>query len=261
MKTATFVFALISGFIVLLILLFLGYFSIPIFKAGVDINKVSPLLISSIVISFFASVLAFVFGLSVALFIESFKKSKAKQLLGAFFALLGSIPTVVYGFLGVVVVVKAFREFGFGSGYGVVSAILVLSLVVTPTIVLFLKDSFSNTPKEFKSIVKSLGGTKEEFAFLVLLPYNKKGLLTAYLLGFARAIGDTMIALMVAGNSINYPTSFFESVRTLTANIALLFAGDFDSIEFRYIFICGLILFLISAFFIALIKKLGAQNG
>jgi len=137
------------------------------------------------------------------------------------------------------------------------SAALMLSLVVTPTMVLFFVDSFAAAPREYRSIVHALGGEEASYQRRVLLPFRFSSLLTGFLLGLGRALGDTMIALMLAGNSPRLPASLLEGGRTLTAHIALLFAGEFDSLEFRSVFASGLVLFLLSLllwFFLRLLR-------
>jgi phosphate transport system permease protein len=184
------------------------------------------------------------------------KKTKAQNMLTRFFNLLSSIPTVVYGFLGLIFFVPFIRNFSGDSGMNILSASLVLSLVITPTMVLFFIDTFKNVPKSYKTIVNSLGGDTIDYQMKVLLPYTFKSLSIGFIMGFSRAIGDTMIALMISGNSIVIPHSLNDSARTLTSHIALLFGGDFESMEFKSIFASGLILFLISICILLLIRFL-----
>jgi phosphate transport system permease protein len=260
MKFLVSILGIFGSFIVVFILLFLAYFAMPILGSNsFGEFKLLELSFSSLAIATIATVLASAYSISIALTLNSIKSKRAKELSESFFTLLSSVPTVIYAFLGVLLIVPFVRGVANCSGYSLVGAGFVLSFVVTPTIVLFIKDSFNATPKAYANIIYSIGGSRADYELNILLKYNKKAIFSSFILGFARAIGDTMIALMVAGNAINYPTSLSISVRALTANIALLFGEDFDSIEFKSIFASGLILFAISIVVIALAKRV--QNA
>ncbi len=239
------------------ILIFLLCFSLPLFSGGHIWTLMSthwrpergefglvPMVLGSLWIALSAAFLALVMAMSIALSIDALPDGRLSRALYRLFMLFGSIPTVVYGFVGVMLVVPFVRQMWEGStGMCILTASLLLSFVITPTMVLFFIDSFRAAPREFGQIVSALGGHRVQYQIYVLLPYASKSIKSGFILGFARAIGDTMIALMLAGNSINLPHSFGDSARTLTAHIALLFGGDFDSPEFRSIFASGLILF------------------
>jgi len=252
----TLILGVFSSLIVGFVFGFLVYFALPLvvdgsFWRGFDFGA---LVSSSLVLAGVATVFASFYSIAIGVTLHSLK-GKSKELLESFFVILASIPTVVYAFLGVILVVPFVRDIGNCSGYSIVGAAFVLSFMITPTIVLFLKDSFNATPAIYKNIIYSLGGKKQDYELLVLLKYNKKAIFSAIILGFSRAIGDTMIALMVSGNAINYPTSATISIRTLSANIALLFGEDFNSVEFKTIFVSGLVLFIISFIVIVAIRR------
>ena len=128
--------------------------------------------------------------------------------------------------------------------------------MITPTMVLFLHESFENVPPEYSTIIHSLGGDRADYQLYLLLRYTYRGLILTLIMGFGRAVGDTMIALMLSGNATSLPSSPLDSIRTLTAHIALLFAGDFDSMEFQSIFASGLILFLSSAIVVMTLRSI-----
>jgi len=268
MKHLLWFLSLLSGLVVVLIFLFLGYFSIPLFtETGMwqllgsewdppEMYGLLPMMIGSLLVAFGATLLAFVYALAIALSLNRMRHSRLREMLVSFFSLLSAIPTVVYGFLGVILLVPLMRSVIGGSGFSLLLAILVLSLVVTPTILLFLHESFSSTPKSYNTIVHALGGDSIDYQVRILLPHAASGLRIALVMGMGRAIGDTMIALMVSGNAVAMPSSLGESVRTLTAHIALLFAGDFDSMEFRSIFASGLMLFGFSLLMLVLIRSM-----
>jgi phosphate transport system permease protein len=255
MKQLLWFLSLLSGLIVVLIVLFLGYFSAPLIVEGglwqilgtqwhPEVSYgLLPMLAGSLLIATIATLLAFVYALAIALSLDQLSDGRAKNLLLNLLNLLTAIPTVVYGFLGVILLVPLMRGLIGGSGLSLIAAALVLSLVVAPTIVLFLHESFVSMPASYSTIVHALGGDRVAYQMRVLLPHRARGLSIGLVMGFGRAIGDTMIALMVAGNAVAMPSSLGGSVRTLTAHIALLFAGDFDSVEFRSIFASGMLLF------------------
>jgi len=268
MRSILFSFAFVGFLVVVLIFFFLGYFSLPVFEHGGFLATLLsswnpdtsygllPMIVGSLSIAVLSTILSFVYSVCVALTINGLKKSQTKEMFIMFFALLSSIPTVVYGFIGVIVLVPFVRDLIGGSGFNILSASFVLSFVITPTMVLFFIDSFENTPTSYKLITKSLGGTTINYQLKVLLPYHIKSILVALAMGFSRAIGDTMIALMIAGNSTLAPTAITDSARTLTSHIMILFAGDFDSLEFKSIFASGFILFLLSIFMLLFIRFL-----
>jgi phosphate transport system permease protein len=267
MKQILTIASIISSSTVVLIFLFLIYFSIPLFQ-GVDIRTLFsdewlpeqniygllPMVIGSLVIAINATVLASLYALSIAFCIDGLKNKKLQSIFYYFFNIVSSIPTVVYGFLGVIILVPFIRVIYDNSGMNILSASLMLSLVITPTITLFFIDTIKSTPKEYQNILYSLGGTKIQYQLYILLSYHKRTLMLGIIMGFCRAIGDTMIALMLAGNSIIIPTNLQDSARTLTSHIALLFAGDFDSLEFQSIFASGLLLFIITIVLLSIIK-------
>jgi len=219
------------------------------------------MIIGSLSVATISTLLALIYALSISLAIESMSEGFLRRWLIGLIHLLTSIPTVVYGFLGLVVVVPLARDILGGSGMSMLVASCVLSGVIAPTMILFFHDTFSNIPSHYKSVVYALGGNSIDFQFGILLKYARNSIGIGIAMGFARAIGDTMIALMIAGSSISIPTSPLDSIRTLTAHIALLFAGDFESMEFKAIFISGLMLFCISFFVLLVLRYLRRDNA
>ena len=202
-----------------------------------------PMLIGTLSVALLATVIGFVGALATALYFDAIGERRLKRLLYRGILVLGAIPTVVYGLVGVVILVPWLRQYVVeGAGWSILAAGIMLSLVIWPTMALFLIDSFRSTPPEFAAITSALGGERIQYQLGVLLPFHRRSIGVALSLGLARAMGDTMIALMLAGNSLALPHALTDSARTLTAHIALMFAGDFDSPAFRSIFVSGLIL-------------------
>ncbi|MEZ4483371.1 MAG: ABC transporter permease subunit [Syntrophotaleaceae bacterium] len=159
--------------------------------------------------------------------------------------LMTGIPTVIYGFVGVFLLVPIVRElFQSGSGLCILTAALVLGIMITPTMTLFFCDSFDRIPKAYLDAADALGASPVQKLLYVILPAARQGMLNGVILSLGRAVGDTLIALMLAGNSVRVAESVLEPARTLTAHIALVIAADYESPEFRSIFACGVVLYL-----------------
>jgi len=137
--------------------------------------------------------------------------------------LLAGIPSVIHGLFGIIVIVPFLRDYisPNGVGYGILAAGLVLSVMILPTIVSVSLDALNAVPKEYYEGALALGATSEQSVFKVMLPAAKSGVLAAGVLSAGRAIGETMAVIMVIGGSPVMPKSLFQSVRTMTANIAM----------------------------------------
>jgi len=158
------------------------------------------------------------------------------------------VPTVIYGFVGIFLLVPLMRDFlNAGSGMCVLSAALMLSLLVSPTMILLFCDSFARVPKSYGDAILAMGGTQVQKFLYIIVPNSKSGIITGITLAMGRALGDTLIALMIAGNAVQIPGSPLDSTRTLTSHIALVFAADYNSPEFQAIFACAVVLYLFSS--------------
>lgn len=209
---------------------------------------IRPMIGASLGLAFGALALAVPVSLGCAAFITLLGRPNQGLFVRRFVQTMTGIPTVVYGFVGVFLVVPAVRDaFHAGSGRCLLSAILVLALMITPTMVLFFVDAMESVPKEYVLAASALGAGPAEKFLWVVLPCARAGLITGVLLAFGRAFGDTLISLMLAGNAAVFPSGLFHSVRTLTAHIALVIAADFQSLEFASIFACGLVLYAVNA--------------
>jgi phosphate transport system permease protein len=154
------------------------------------------------------------------------------------------IPTVVYGFVGIFLLVPLVRQvFGHGSGFCTLTAALMLAVLIAPTMILFFVQGLAQVPRSYLMAAAAMGATPIQRLVHIMLPNAWRTISAGLILAFGRAVGDTMIALMLAGNAVALPHSVLDSARTLTAQIALVIAADFDSPEFRSLFLCGLILY------------------
>ena len=192
--------------------------------------------------------IAFPLSLGNAILIHLLAPRRLAGFLHRIIKLMTGVPTVVYGFVGIFLLVPLVREWFYrGSGMCILSASVLLALLISPTMILVFIESFAAIPTAHIRALEALGGTRRQKLVYVILPGAKTGIITGLLLALGRALGDTMIALMVAGNATASPESVLDSVRTLTAHIALVMAADFDSMEFKTIFACGIILYLWTA--------------
>ncbi len=257
------------GYTIILIILLcpflLLYYSIPLLKqASVfnilfsawnpDENSYGLLnfIITTLIMGILASLISFIlsFGVSCYIYIT---KSKALKMTITF---MTGIPTVVYSFIGLLFIVPFIRNnTPSPTGLSILTVVIVLSILILPTIVLYITETFETVSKDIRESALALGFTEEQFLIKILIPASYKGIVIAFILGFGRAISDTMVALMLSGNSLNFPDSIFASARNLTSHIALTMPGEFDSIEFKSIFFSGLIFIIILFLLNTLIKR------
>jgi phosphate transport system permease protein len=184
-------------------------------------------ILSMIVASLYVTALSTVIGTAIGLFtaISLYKFCHAKTVapIRRLINLLAGIPSVLYGLFGVTIIVPFLRD-GIspnGVGYGILAASIVLSVMVLPTVVSVSLDALNAVPKSYYEGALALGATSEQSVFKIMLPAAKSGILAAVVLSIGRAIGETMAVIMVIGGSPVMPESLFQSVRTLTANIAM----------------------------------------
>jgi phosphate ABC transporter permease protein PstC len=160
-------------------------------------------------------------GLAGAVTLSEFCPQRPARILKALIELLAGIPSVVYGFLGVVTLVPLIRDHLGGSGMSVLTASIVLGIMILPNVVSISIDAMRAVPDSYRQGSIALGATKWQTVHRVVLRAARSGIVTAVILGMGRAIGETMAVIMVAGNSVQIPHSPLDQVRTLTSNIAL----------------------------------------
>ncbi len=253
--------AILSAVLTLSVLGFMILLSLPVLKTGmlwkILTDPWSPdhgqfgilaMIVGTFYIASFSLLISFPISLGCSFFIQIIRPDSPGRFLKKLVQLMTAIPTVIYGFVGIFLLVPIVRElFSYGSGMSILTASLMLGILISPTMILFFSHSFARVPKSFLNAVDALGGTCFQKLFYVILPHAWPGVLTGLVLAFGRAMGDTMIALMISGNSVMLPSSILDSARTLTAHIAMIIAADFDSIEFKTIFICGGVLYIMTS--------------
>jgi phosphate ABC transporter permease protein PstC len=187
----------------------LGHFGILSMMAG------------SLVVTVGAAVIGVVFSLGLAIVLTQFSPPRLTAALKPVIELLAGIPSVVYGFVGVVTLVPLIRHVLGGPGLSVLAASIVLGVMILPTITSIAIDALQAVPRSYLEGSIALGATRWQTVTMVLLRAARSGLVAAVILGMGRAIGETMAVIMVAGNALAVPHSLLAPVRTLTSNIAL----------------------------------------
>ncbi|MDA8138712.1 MAG: phosphate ABC transporter permease subunit PstC [Desulfobacteraceae bacterium] len=221
---------------------------------------IRPMILGTLCIASLALALAVPVSLGCAVFIQVTAPKGLGRALHHLVRLMTGIPTVVYGFVGIFLLVPLVRNLsGHGAGLSILSAGLMLSLLIAPTMILFFVQGLAAVPQSHRQAACALGATPVQQLIYVLLPQARRTLLAGVVLGLGRAMGDTLIALMLAGNSVATPQSILDPTRTLTAHIALIIAADFESPEFRTLFICALILYLMTTLAVAVMRRLAAK--
>ncbi len=187
-------------------------------------------------------------GLLVAIFLAEIAPPKLHSIVKPAIELLAGIPSVVIGFLGLVFVGPLLAKiFHLNNGLSVLNGALMLTIMVLPTIISLSEDAISAIPADYRHASLSLGATKLETIFLVVLPAASSGILAAVMLGMGRAIGETMAVLMACGNTPALATTIFSPVRTLTSTIAIEMGEvAYDTNPYYALFNLGLYLFIIS---------------
>ena len=202
------------------------------------------MIISSVFVTLGALVLGVPLGLACAITLAEFAPERVKTLLKPTLELLAGIPSVVYGFLGVVWLVPLIRDHLGGPGLSLLAGSVILGIMILPTVISISIDALSAVPDLYRDGSIALGATNWQTVHRVVLPAAASGIITAIILGMGRAIGETMAIIMVAGNSLKIPTSILDPVRTLTANIALEL-GYATGRHREALFATGIVLFII----------------
>ncbi|MDP3284882.1 MAG: ABC transporter permease subunit [Desulfobacterales bacterium] len=266
--------AVLSASLAALILIFMLFLGFPLFREGYFFTLLTtpwnpdhglfgiyPMLSGTLSIVFLSLCWAFPLSLGASALISVIAPPGFAKFCKKTVQMLTGIPTVIYGFVGVFLLVPFVREvFASGSGMSILSASFMLSMVISPTMILIFTDTFESIPASYSAAADALGASPVQKFVYVILPYSRHGIFAGLILSVGRAMGDTLIALMLAGNAVAVPGSILDSARTLTAHIALVIAADFDSIEFKTIFAAGLVLYAFTAFIILLVRIIGSAG-
>ncbi len=266
-KIIFFVFALISIIILGLILFSLFREGLPLFKkisiydfvfgsewyptAETPLFGIFPLIVGSVIVTIFATLIAVPLGVLSAVYISEIAPKSIKEILKSSIELLAGLPSVVLGFFGMVIVAPWMQEtFDLPTGLNIVNASVILAIMAIPTISSISEDALYAVSREFKEASYALGATKFETITRIILPSALSGILTAVILGMSRAIGETMVVLMVAGGAAALPESIFDSVRPMPASIAAeMGEAPYRSAHYQALFATGIVLFFMTMMF------------
>lgn len=227
-----------------------------------DIYGIFPMIIGSIYVTAGALIFGVPAGLLTAIFLSRFASAKVAAFLKPGVELLAGIPSVVYGFFGLMIIVPFIRLNAPGNGLSLLAASILLGIMILPTVITVAKNALDAVPQSYYEGALALGATHERSVLRVLVPAAISGIMAGVALGIGRAIGETMAVVMVAGNQPIIPASIFDGVRTMTANIVLEMGYAAD-LHRGALIATGVVLFvfilLISTLFNAM-KKRGERS-
>lgn len=209
---------------------------------------VKPLIMGTIWVSLGAILFTLPLGLAAAIYMSEIASDRIRRIMKPFIELLAGIPSVVYGFFGLVVIVPLIQKvFNIPVGETGLAGSIILGIMALPTIITISEDAMRNTPRAMKEASLALGASKWQTIYRVVVPYSISGISAAAILGIGRAIGETMAVLMVTGNAAVMPHSILEPMRTIPATIAAELGEAPDGgLHFKALFALGCILFLIT---------------
>ncbi|MBI5417173.1 phosphate ABC transporter permease subunit PstC [Candidatus Poribacteria bacterium] len=202
-----------------------------------------PMIIGSIWITLGAMIIGVPLGISCSIYLVEYASPLLRKILKPVLELLAGIPSVVYGFIGVVVLAPFIRTYFGGPGLSLLTGSIILGIMILPTIVGISIDALQAVPNSYREGGLALGATRWQTIYKVVMPAAKNSIIASVILGMGRAIGETMAVIMVTGNSARIPHSILDPVRTLTSNIALEMGyatGDHK----KALFATGIVLFI-----------------
>lgn len=231
-------------------------------RPGNDIYGIFPMILGSIYVTAGAIIIGVPIGLLTAVFLARYCPAGIYKVVKSGVELLAGIPSVVYGFFGMVVIVPFIRNNFGGSGSSILAASILLGMMILPTIISQSEASIRAVPESYYEGSLALGATHERSVFCAILPAAKSGILAGIILGVGRAIGETMAVIMVAGNQARMPEGIFQGIRTMTANIVIEM-GYAEGLHREALIATGVVLFvfilLINLAF-SVVKMRGERN-
>lgn len=210
-----------------------------------------PLILGSFAVTALASVIAIPLGVMTAVYLAEISSARLREIIKPVVELLAALPSVVIGFFGMVIVAPFLQEvFDVATGLNIFNAGIMLAFMSIPTICSISEDAIFSVPNNLREASLALGATQWETIMRVVLPASISGISTAVILGMSRAIGETMVVLMVAGGAGMIPTSIFDPVRPLPASIAAEMAeAPFRGDHYHALFATGIVLFMFTFIF------------
>jgi phosphate transport system permease protein len=187
-------------------------------------------------------------GVACAVYLAEVAHPREREVLKPIIEILAGIPSVVLGFFGLVVLAPVIADlFGKSSGINALNGSILVGIMALPTVVSLAEDAISAVPQSYRHASLALGATKWQTILRIIVPAALSGIIAASMLGMGRAVGETMTVLMATGNALASPSSFFDSVRTLSANIAIEMGEvPVGGVHYHSLFFVGLVLFIIT---------------
>lgn len=221
-----------------------------------------PLVAGTLWVSLFAILIALPFGLAVSIYMAECASERVRKLLKPVIELLGGIPSVVYGFFGLTVIVPLLqRVFNLPVGESGLAGSIVLAIMALPTIITVSEDALRSCPRAMREASLALGATRLQTVFKVVIPYSISGITSAAVLGIGRAVGETMAVLMVTGNAAVIPHSILDPLRTIPAAIAAeLGEAPAGGAHYESLFLLGVILFFITLIINSCVELVSIRN-
>lgn len=203
-----------------------------------------PMIVASLWVTFGAMMIGAPLGVAGAIFLNEFVPKPVMKIVKPTIELLAGIPSVVFGFLGVMVLAPWIRATMGGPGLSVLAASVILGIMVLPTVISISTDAISAVPNSYREGALALGATRWQSVHMVTIKAARSGIIASIILAMGRALGETMAVIMVAGNTVKIPHALTDPVRTLTANIALEMANA-TGMAREALFATGVVLFVV----------------
>ncbi|MCS3901857.1 phosphate ABC transporter permease subunit PstC [Methanococcus voltae] len=253
-------FAMFSSSIIFAIVIFLVYNTAPLiteinlldFLLGnrwypsKELYGILPMIIGTIITSFIALAIAVPLGVGCAIFLSEIIPNSISKVFRSSIEILATIPSVVYGFIGMILLIPLIRDIFGGTGFSALSGGIILSIMILPTIVSLSEDALRTVPSALKDGSLALGATRFQTLKNITLPSALSGIISSIILGLGRAVGETMAVIMVVGNWALIPTSPLEPVRTLTSHIVLnIKETATGGVIYHVMFATGLVLLIV----------------
>ncbi len=210
---------------------------------GAGSYGIFPMIMGTLSVTVGAAALGVPVGLCCGIFLAEFAPVRISNLFRPAIQLLAGIPSVVYGFWGLLFIVPFIRDYLGGPGLSILSGSVILAIMILPTVISVSEVSINSLPKEYKEGALALGMTHWQAIHSVVLPAAKSGIVAAVILGIGRAVGETMAVIMVLGNAVAMPESILDPVRTLTTNIGIEM-GYAEGTHRQALFATGIVLFI-----------------
>ena len=221
------------------------------------------MIVSSLYVTLGAMLIGAPLGIAGAIFMNEFLPRSVMRVIKPTIELLAGIPSVVFGFLGVMVLAPFIREYIGGPGLSILAASIILGIMILPTVISISTDAIAAVPNSYREGALALGATRWQSVHMVILKAARSGIIASVILAMGRSLGETMAVIMVAGNTVRIPHSLTDPVRTLTANIALEMSNA-TGLAREALFATGIVLFvlimILNAIAISAMKSKGGKR-